>query len=132
MLSKNALWVALSSTLAASCLFTAVMCREATHRPSTSGVETAVDALVAQTSSVVGQQEVAAEGFATGVTAQLSSQTDQVDDNCVGIRDALGLPKEPGEPETEPEQPDGPPSAEGLTYLEWLAQFVAYLESILA
>ncbi len=93
MLSKNALWIAISSTLAASCLFANVMCREVLHRPSTVGIETAVDGLVSQAGSTISTQELAAESFVGGVTDQISRQADAVGDNCDTIRECAGAAK---------------------------------------
>ncbi len=90
MLGKNALWIAISSTLAASCLFAAVMVRENQHKPSTSGVDLAVDALVSQTGSQLDAQEGAAEAFVGTTTSGINAIKGCVTPNCKNIREAAG------------------------------------------
>lgn len=91
VLGKNVLWVAISSTTAASALFAGVMDREASHTVNVSQLEQAIDQLVVSTTQQIEAQEIASQAFVDAMATDLGRIEGSVDANRASIRSALGL-----------------------------------------
>ncbi len=85
ILGKNALWAAIATTIAASCLFAAVMDRESAHTISTTAFENQVDKMVEKTVDVIEYQEKAAENFLEQVRLDLVAAQQENAARCLLI-----------------------------------------------
>jgi YbbR domain-containing protein len=84
MLTKNALWIAISSTIAAICLFTSIMNYEngsrvenTVHEQAQAAAEDARDKLAAQ--------DAAAQAFSKNVSSDLRNNRERNNRTCASI-----------------------------------------------
>lgn len=86
VLTKNALWVAISSTLAAVCLWTAIMDHETNSTVDVSDVKTAIRDITDIASDTVGEQDEAGQDFIDELGDDLDDQGSRLGDQCDEIR----------------------------------------------
>lgn len=95
-LTKNALWVAVSSTLAAVCLWTAIMNHEATSTVETDAVKDAIIDITNTAADKVREQDEAGQAFVDALASDISD-LNGLKDYCDGLEanfpDAYGTPR---------------------------------------